>query len=196
MHDWTGPERGCAKQTSLNSSEGEGAFPSQQLVTWGPLLNRHTDKHDWKHYIPQNLWAEKSRNRISFWRQPSQYAIWDQCASSFETYERANYKGPFTTSISVNAATTLPLCSRWNQWSHSKMGCNPLLEWLHCFQWEQNHIVIAQLSRALTELGDVHNVHLDLSLMFWAEPSAASSIPVSNSDKIHTEQQVSNWWTS
>ena len=28
-------------------------------------------------------------------------------------------------------------CSRWKQWNCSKMGCNPILEWLHCLQWEQ-----------------------------------------------------------
>ena len=53
-----------------------------------------------------------------------------------------NYKGPFTPSISVNAATTLrwrlQFYFHWKQWSRLKMGCNPILEQLHCFQWEQN----------------------------------------------------------
>ena len=39
--------------------------------------------------------------------------------------------------------TTLRWClrfgSHWNRWNRLKIGCNPILEWLHCFQWEQNH---------------------------------------------------------
>ena len=51
-------------------------------------------------------------------------------------------KGPFTPSVSVNTATTqrwrLRFCSHWNQWNCLKIGCNPILEQLHWFQWEQN----------------------------------------------------------
>ena len=32
----------------------------------------------------------------------------------------------------------LRFCSHWKQWSRLKMGCKPILEWLLCFQWEQN----------------------------------------------------------
>ena len=43
----------------------------------------------------------------------------------------------------ASASTMQQLCddashaAHWNQWSHSKMGCNPILEWFHCFQWQQ-----------------------------------------------------------
>ena len=33
-----------------------------------------------------------------------------------------------------NSWMTLAILFSLNQWSHSKMGCNPILEWLHCFQ--------------------------------------------------------------
>ena len=37
-----------------------------------------------------------------------------------------------------NAAMTLAILFHWKQWSRLKMGCKPNLEWLHCYQWEQN----------------------------------------------------------
>ena len=52
-------------------------------------------------------------------------------------------KGLFTRSVRVNAATILRWCWRycyyWIQWSHSRMGLQPIFERLHCFQWEQYH---------------------------------------------------------
>ena len=54
------------------------------------------------------------------------------------------------------SASMLPqqwYCSHWKQWSHSKMGSNPDLEQLHCFQWEwccQHHFrVVAALMLTL-----------------------------------------------
>ena len=40
--------------------------------------------------------------------------------------------------MATAAGSTHPtgMHSCWKQWSHLKMGCNPILEWLH---WEQNH---------------------------------------------------------
>ena len=38
---------------------------------------------------------------------------------------------------SNNAAMTLVNCSHWKQCSYSRIGLQPILEWLHCFQWEQ-----------------------------------------------------------
>ena len=48
------------------------------------------------------------------------------------------HKGPFTPSMSINTAIMLEFCSHWKQYSRLKMGFKPILEWLHCFQWEQN----------------------------------------------------------
>ena len=52
-------------------------------------------------------------------------------------------KGLFTPSVRVNAATTLPwryrYCFHWKQWICSRMGLQPIFEWLHSFQWEQYH---------------------------------------------------------
>ena len=41
-------------------------------------------------------------------------------------------------------------CSHWNQWSRMKIGCNPILEWLHCFQWKRNRKRHLRVVAALT----------------------------------------------
>ena len=47
-------------------------------------------------------------------------------------------------------ATCLRFCSHWKPWSRLKMGCNPILEWLHCFQWEKNRKRHCSVVEALT----------------------------------------------
>ena len=34
---------------------------------------------------------------------------------------------------------TISINTDWKQWNCSKMSCNSILEWLHCFQWEHYH---------------------------------------------------------
>ena len=36
------------------------------------------------------------------------------------------------------SASTQWFCCHYKEWSHLKMGCNSILQWLPCFQWEQN----------------------------------------------------------
>ena len=53
-----------------------------------------------------------------------------------------------------SSATTLRwrlrFCSHRNKWSRSKMGCKPILEQLHCFQWERNRRRHRRVVTALT----------------------------------------------
>ena len=41
-------------------------------------------------------------------------------------------------SVSVNAAMTLVAQSHWSQWSHLRMGLQPILERLHCGQYNES----------------------------------------------------------
>ena len=54
----------------------------------------------------------------------------------------------FTCSPTVNSTIHIRLhqarwrlwhSSHWPRWTHSKMGCNPILKWLCCGQWELGH---------------------------------------------------------
>ena len=53
-------------------------------------------------------------------------------------------------------------CSHWKEWSHSKIGCNPILEQLHCFQSEQYRRVVGVLILSLGVKGP-----LIRTLQYW-----------------------------
>ena len=69
-------------------------------------------------------------------------------------------------------------CSHWKEWSHSKIGCNPILEQLHCFQSEQYRRVVGALILSLGVKGP-----LNCTLQYWLKETLVLC-PVFNKNSI------------
>ena len=87
---------------------------------------------------------------------------------------------PYPHKFCLIRPSTLPqLCDdQWNQWSPSKMDCNAILEWHHCFQWEQENSILSRVVAVLTlMLGEMGPYNMCFNA--W--------VLVSNTDIVGTE---------
>ena len=96
---------------------------------WEQVL-RHCGKQD---FFPNFGCGHFTSLCGSCYSQPL-YGLWNP--TSWHQLHLGPVYTKFQRQCSVNVVMMLTTSFHWPQWSCSKMGCNPILKWLHCGQWE------------------------------------------------------------